>query len=87
MVKKMRESINQPVRHSHRTRVLNIRLGTPPKILLDMLKDHSSCAVKTLPAVADVERVGKYNTSGIRLPFLEEFTSCLFFSFFGISIS
>lgn len=61
MVKKLREeSVKQPVRQSHRIRVLNTRLGTPPKILLDMLRDHSSSTVKkSLPAVADVERIGK----------------------------
>ncbi|VDK72614.1 unnamed protein product [Onchocerca ochengi] len=60
MVKKLREeSVKQPVRQSHRIRVLNTRLGTPPKILLDMLRDHSSSTVKkSLPAVADVERIG-----------------------------
>ncbi|VDO38520.1 unnamed protein product [Onchocerca flexuosa] len=60
MVKKLREgSVSQPVRQSHRIRILNTRLGTPPKILLDMLRDHSSSAVKkSLPAVTDVERIG-----------------------------
>ncbi|VDK72685.1 unnamed protein product [Litomosoides sigmodontis] len=68
MVKKMRESISQPVRQSHRTRILNIRLGTPPKILLDMLKDHSSSVVKTLPAIADVERIERFSQKAVRIP-------------------
>ncbi|VIO92859.1 conserved hypothetical protein [Brugia malayi] len=57
MVKKLPEkSAKQPVRQSHRTRIINTRLSTPPKILLDMLKDHSS-SEKSLPAVIDMERI------------------------------
>ncbi|VDN85366.1 unnamed protein product, partial [Brugia pahangi] len=57
MVKKLPEkSAKQPVRQSHRNRIINTRLSTPPKILLDMLKDHSS-SEKSLPAVIDMERI------------------------------
>lgn len=67
MVKKIQESAKQPVRQSHRTRTLNTRLGTPPKILLDMLKDHSSSMVKkSLPGIANVERIGRYNPLDVR---------------------
>lgn len=53
MAKKLEEeSAKQPIRQSRRTRVLNTRLGTPPKILLDMLGDHSSSGV---PEVAAIE--------------------------------
>uniref|UniRef100_A0A1I8EUK4 Guanine nucleotide-binding protein-like 3 homolog n=1 Tax=Wuchereria bancrofti TaxID=6293 RepID=A0A1I8EUK4_WUCBA len=68
MVKKLPEkSAKRPVRQSHRNRIVNTRLGTPPKILLDMLKDHSSSMVeKSLPAVVHVERIKNVSQKAAR---------------------
>ncbi|CAG9534948.1 unnamed protein product [Cercopithifilaria johnstoni] len=69
MVKKLQESAKQPVRQSHRTRILNTRLGTPPKILIDMLKDHSSSIVeKSLPAVVNMKRIENVSQEASRIP-------------------
>lgn len=84
MVKKLQqESIKRPVRQSHRTRTLNTRLSTPPKILLDMLKDHSSCtAKKSLLAVEDMEKISKYNAHQVLCPFHVFYGKFISFIFF-----
>ncbi|MCP9261508.1 BMA-NST-1, isoform e [Dirofilaria immitis] len=70
MVKKLqKQNAKQPVRQSHRIRVLNIRLGTPPKILLNMLGDHSSSIVKnSFPAVANVKRIENVSQEAAKIP-------------------
>uniref|UniRef100_A0A915Q7F0 CP-type G domain-containing protein n=1 Tax=Setaria digitata TaxID=48799 RepID=A0A915Q7F0_9BILA len=64
MVKKVQGDISkQPVRQSHRNRILNTRLGTPPKILRSMLRDRASSVISGLsPAVAETENIK--NSSG-----------------------
>ncbi|EFO27574.1 hypothetical protein LOAG_00910 [Loa loa] len=70
MVKKLqKESTKQPMRQSHRTRTLNTRLGTPPRILLDMLRDHSSPVVKkSFHAIADMERIENVPQKAVKSP-------------------
>ncbi|VDN30917.1 unnamed protein product [Gongylonema pulchrum] len=45
----------QPQRHSQRQRTVNSRLGTPPKFLQDMMKNHPTSQSKKRSLVAGAD--------------------------------